>query len=76
MIPWRFGKRSLTKLAGAAGTLASTGLPWEVDRWLQDRDSLGLMDRAGTVPTQYRDDYLKALAEDLHGGLRWLAPAG
>jgi class 3 adenylate cyclase len=76
MIPWRFGKRSLTKLAGAAGTLASTGLPWEVDRWLQDRDSLGLMDRAGTVPIQYRDDYRKALAEDLHGGLRWLAPAG
>ncbi len=76
MIPWRFGKRSLTKLGRAAGALADTGLPWEVDRWLEDRDTLGLMDRAGRVPDHYRKRYVKALAEDLHGSLRWLAPAG
>jgi len=76
MIPWRFGRRSLTKLGTMAGVLADTGLPWEVDRWLEDRDTLGLMDRAGKVPPHYREKYLKALAEDLHGILRWLAPAG
>ncbi len=76
MIPWRFGKRSLTRLGTMAGVLADTRLPWELDRWLEDRDSLGLMDRAGKVPAHYREHYLKALAEDLHSILRWLAPSG
>ena len=74
MIPWRFGKRQLTQLGEVAGTLADARLPWEIDRWIEDRDSLGLMDRAGKIPVRYRQAYREALAEDLHSILRWLSP--
>ena len=70
MIPWRFGKRQLTQLGEVAGTLADARLPWEIDRWIEDRDSLGLMD-AGKIPAIIAPT--ARARRRLHSILRWLS---